>query len=178
MKLLSEFKEFINRGNAIDMAVGIIIGGAFTTIVTSFTNDLINPFIKLVTGSSTEIPGLTIPVPGTANGIDFSAFLSSILNFLIVAAVVFLLVKGINKAQDVSKDLAHVITKKIVGSDGVEVEVDMIAPTCPYCLEEVKEGATRCPHCAATFNEPAAATLQEEEQSEESFKARSLQHKK
>ena len=73
--LLAEFKEFINRGNVIDMAVGIIIGAAFTAIVTSLTDDIINPLIKLITGGNgTDVAGLTIPVAGTANGIDFGAF--------------------------------------------------------------------------------------------------------
>lgn len=86
--LLAEFKEFINRGNVIDMAVGIIIGAAFTAIVTSLTDDIINPFIKLITGGAgTDVAGLTIPVPGTENGIDFGAFISAIINFLIVAWV-------------------------------------------------------------------------------------------
>lgn len=64
--LLAEFKEFINRGNVIDMAVGIIIGAAFTAIVTSLTDDIINPLIKLITGGNgTDVAGLTIPVAGT-----------------------------------------------------------------------------------------------------------------
>ncbi|MCI9261548.1 MAG: large conductance mechanosensitive channel protein MscL, partial [Eggerthellaceae bacterium] len=89
--LLAEFKEFINRGNVIDMAVGIIIGAAFTAIVTSLTDDIINPLIKLITGGNgTEVAGLTIPVPGTESGIDFGAFISAIINFLIVAWVVFM----------------------------------------------------------------------------------------
>ena len=76
--LLAEFKEFINRGNVIDMAVGIIIGAAFTAIVTSLTDDIINPLIKLITGGNgTDVAGLTIPVAGTANGIDFGAFISA-----------------------------------------------------------------------------------------------------
>ena len=80
-KLLAEFKEFINRGNVIDMAVGIIIGAAFTAIVTSLTDDIINPFIKLITGGAgTDVAGLTIPVPGTENGIDFGAFISAIIS--------------------------------------------------------------------------------------------------
>ena len=93
--LLAEFKEFINRGNVIDMAVGIIIGAAFTAIVTSLTDDIINPLIKLITGGNgTDVAGLTIPVAGTENGIDFGAFISAIINFLIVAWVVFMIVKA------------------------------------------------------------------------------------
>ena len=99
--LLAEFKEFINRGNVIDMAVGIIIGAAFTAIVTSLTDDIINPLIKLITGGNgTDVAGLTIPVAGTENGIDFGAFISAIINFLIVAWVVFMIVKAFNKMKD------------------------------------------------------------------------------
>lgn len=143
MKFVDEFKEFINKGNAMDMAVGVIIGGAFTAIVTSLTKDILDPFIKLVTGGGTEVSGLVIPVPGTETGIDFSAFISAIINFLIVAFVVFCLVKAINSLKDIGK-------KKEEEEEAPE------PPTCPYCLEEIKEGATRCPHCAgdiAAFQE-------------------------
>ena len=93
---LNEFKEFINRGNVMDLAVGVIIGGAFTSIVTALTDHIINPLIAVVAGGGTDsISGLVIP--GT--DIDFGAFISAIINFLIVAFVVFLLVKGI-KRQD------------------------------------------------------------------------------
>ena len=158
MSLVSEFKDFINRGNVMDMAVGVIIGGAFTSIVTSLTNDIINPLIKLVSGSGTEISGLTIPVPGTENGIDFSSFISAIINFLIVAIVVFFIVKAFNKAQNLGSGLTKGLTSKVLGKDGEEIEIEMVPPTCPFCLEEVKEGATRCPHCSGEFPEPAAPT--------------------
>ena len=157
MSLISEFKEFINRGNVMDMAVGVIIGGAFTSIVTSLTNDIINPLIKLVSGGGTEISGLTIPVPGTERGIDFSSFISAIIKFLIVAVVVVLIVKAFNKAQNLGSGLTKGLTSKVLGKDGEEIEVEMLPPTCPFCLEEVKEGATRCPHCAAELPEPAAS---------------------
>lgn len=149
--LLAEFKEFINRGNVIDMAVGIIIGAAFTAIVTSLTDDIINPLIKLITGGNgTDVAGLTIPVAGTANGIDFGAFISAIINFLIVAWVVFIMVKAFNKMKDQGS--------KIRGKNGEALEEK--APTCPYCLEEVLEGATRCPHCAAELPAPAEPTFE------------------
>ena len=138
MGFLKEFKDFINRGNVMDMAVGIIIGAAFTAIVTSLTNDIINPFLKLITGGNgTQISGLVIPVGGDFY-IDFGAFISAIINFLIIAFVVFCLVKAVNKMQTTAEKLAH-----------VEKEEAAPAPTCPFCKEEIKEGATRCPHCAA-----------------------------
>lgn len=149
--LVSEFKEFINRGNVIDMAVGIIIGGAFTAIVTSLTDNIINPFIKLITGGNgTDVAGLTIPVPGTENGIDFGAFISAVINFLIVAWVVFMMVKAFNKMKDGGKK--HLKRNKN-GEELVEQP-----PICPFCLEEVNVGATRCSHCAAELPAPAEVT--------------------
>ena len=95
-KLLKEFQEFINRGNVMDMAIGVIIGGAFTAIVTSLTDNIINPLIKAVCGGNVgEVSGLV--VPGTE--IDFGAFISAVINFLIVAAIVFAMVKALNKAS-------------------------------------------------------------------------------
>lgn len=146
MKIVSEFKEFINRGNVIDMAVGIIIGAAFTSIVTSLVENIVNPLITLLTGGNgTDISGLRIPVAGTENGIDFGAFIGAIINFIIIAFIVFLMVKAFNKMKDKGS--------KIRGKNGEELEEK--APTCPYCLEEVLEGATRCPHCSAEFTSPA-----------------------
>ncbi|MBR3234561.1 MAG: large conductance mechanosensitive channel protein MscL [Atopobiaceae bacterium] len=130
-KYMDEFKEFISQGNVMDMAVGVIIGGAFTGIVTALTDDIINPIISLVGGGSADFAGLCIP--GTR--IDVGSFISAVINFLIIAFVVFNLVKGLNKIKSVT---------------GLEkaAEEEAPAPTCPHCLEEVKEGATRCPHCA------------------------------
>lgn len=148
MKIIDEFKEFINRGNVMDMAVGVIVGAAFTGIVTSLTNDLINPAIKLFTGDATAgIAGLTIPVPGSEQPIDFGAFISAVINFLIVAFCVFLIVKAFNKMKDLGKKKA----------EAAEEAAEAAAPTCPFCLEEIKEGATRCPHCAGELPEPAKA---------------------
>ncbi len=140
-QFLSEFKEFINRGNVMDLAIAVIIGGAFTSIVTALTNNIINPLISVVAGGGAgTISGLV--VPGT--DIDFGAFISACINFLIVAFVVFLLVKAVNHAQAVGEKLA-----------GKKAEEPKAAPTCPFCLEEVKEGATRCPHCSGAFDAPA-----------------------
>jgi large conductance mechanosensitive channel len=146
--LIGEFKEFINRGNVMDMAVGIIIGAAFTAIVTSFVDNIINPFITLVTGGNgANVGGLAIPVTDTQS-IDFGAFISAIINFLIIALCVFFLVKAFNKMKGLS-----VIRRK----DGTEVVEE--APVCPFCLEEVNVGATRCYHCAADLPEVAQPTL-------------------
>ena len=111
--MITEFKEFIARGNVIDMAVGIIIGAAFTAIVTSLVSDLINPIIGMITGG-TDFSSLYFVISGTApegaslkaardagaNVFAYGSFLSAVINFLIIAFVVFLLVKGVNKIKD------------------------------------------------------------------------------
>ena len=129
MSYMDEFKQFISKGNVMDMAVGVIVGGAFTGIVNALVEDIINPAITLITGGSgTEVGGLNF------NGIDLGAFISAVINFLIIAFVLFNVVKAVNKMQDaVKKD--------------EPAEEPAPAPTCPHCLEEIKEGATRCPHC-------------------------------
>ena len=135
-KMLKEFREFIDRGNVMDLSVAVIVGGAFTGIVTSLTDNIINPFITFITGGNgTEVGGLV--VPGTS--IDFGAFISACINFLIVAFVVFMLVKAVNHAKDIA------MPKK-------KEEPAVLAPTCPHCLEEVKAGATRCPHCTGVID--------------------------
>lgn len=140
-KLFGEFKDFIARGNVMDMAIGVIIGGAFMAIVNSLVNDIVNPFIKLISGGGTEVSGLSIPVAGTENGIDFGSFISAIINFLIIAVIVFLLVKAINKFMKNKKESA-----------------DSPTQVCPHCLEEVKVGATRCPHCTGEIKSTVHAS--------------------
>ena len=146
--LVEEFKEFIDKGNAMDMAVGVVIGGAFTAIVTALTTDIINPLITLLTGGAVGEDGVAIPL--TVAGFNIGNFISAIINFLIIAIIVFALIKSINKM----KNAAGKIGKKDEG----EPEPEMNPPACPFCLEEVKEGATRCPHCAGEFDKPAEPT--------------------
>ena len=129
-KYMDEFKEFISKGNVMDMAVGVIIGGAFTSIVSSLTDDIINPLITTLTGGGADMAGSLVVA-----GMDFGAFLSAIINFLIVAFIVFNMVKALNAL------------KSVTGLEQAPEEPAPV-PTCPHCLEEVKEGATRCPHCA------------------------------
>ncbi|QLL78668.1 large-conductance mechanosensitive channel protein MscL [Ligilactobacillus saerimneri] len=93
--MLKEFKEFISRGNVLDLAVGVIIGSAFTAIVTSLVENLINPLIGIFLGKI-DLSNLVFSI-GEAH-FKFGAFLNSIINFLIIAFVVFLIVKAVNKA--------------------------------------------------------------------------------
>lgn len=94
---ISEFKEFIARGNVIDMAVGIVMGSAFTAIVTSLVNDIIMPFVGMIC-AGVDIAGLSVTV-GSAT-LKYGAFLQAIINFLIIALVVFSIVKAINTAHE------------------------------------------------------------------------------
>lgn len=133
-KFIEEFKAFALRGNMMDMAVGVIIGGAFSDIVTSLTDNFINPVLNLATGAAAY--GLQ-DVAGFA-----SNFISSMVHFLIMAFVLFCLLKAVNK-------LASLGQKK----------EEPAAPTtkkCPYCLSEIPIEATRCPHCTSELPENKA----------------------
>lgn len=101
MKLLKEFRDFINRGNVIDLAVGIVIGAAFTAIVNSLVNDLIMPIIGIISGGI-DFTGLALTM-GNAS-ITYGNFIQSVINFLIIAAAVFLLVRAINRMYQKKAD--------------------------------------------------------------------------
>lgn len=100
-KFFREFKEFISRGNVIDLAVGVIIGGAFSAIVTSLTDNIIKPLINCIGGA--EVQG-KIHLLGD-NYIDYGAFISAVINFLIMAFIIFSIVKAINKMVDITSTL-------------------------------------------------------------------------
>lgn len=150
--LIKEFREFINRGNVVDLAVAVIIGGAFTSVVTSLTDNIINPLIQLLTGGGGEAPSFLVITLGDVT-VNFSAFISSIINFLIVAAAVFALVKGMNKANELSKKAAE-----LAGIKQAEEAPAELPPMCPFCKTEIPEGAVRCPHCTSELPEPATKT--------------------
>ncbi len=102
--LLAEFKEFALKGNVMDMAVGVIIGAAFGNIVTALTDSLIKPLIGLIMGGAkTDENGNIIVNAGQIGPFDFSGFISAVINFLIIAVILFLLVKAVNKAMSVGK---------------------------------------------------------------------------
>ena len=128
MAIKDEFKEFLLKGNVMDMAVGIIIGAAFTAIVTSFVDDLIMPIIGMLTGG-VDFSSLAVTV-GSAN-LTYGNFIMAVINFIIIAFVVFCMVKAMNKMRKPAEEAP--------------------APTCPNCLEEIKEGATKCPHCGSAI---------------------------
>ena len=161
--LLKEFREFMDRGNVMDMAIGIIIGGAFTTFVQALITDIINPIITAATGGTGEATGWSIAIPGSSQSVDFGAFISAIINFVLIALIVFLLMRSYNKAKkladDASKKLADAAAKKLgdekskklgLISDETE-DAEPVVRICPYCKQEIPEGATRCPHCTSVL---------------------------
>lgn len=139
-KFLEEFKAFIAKGNVMDLAVGVIIGGAFSAIVTSLTDNIIKPIINCIGGA--EIQG-KLHLIGD-NYIDYGAFLSAVINFLIMALIIFCMVKALNKMMELGKKL-----------DKTEAP-DAPAPTtkiCPFCKSEIDINATKCPHCTSDLAE-------------------------
>lgn len=136
-KFLEEFKKFALRGNVLDMAIGVIVGGAFTGIVTSLTSNFINPLLNLImTGGAGEISDGVAWTLGAA----VASFLTTVVNFIITAFVLFVLLKGINKLVSLGK-------KK-------EAPAAPTTKKCPYCLSEIPIAATRCAHCTSELPKP------------------------
>lgn len=135
-KFFEEFKKFISKGNVMDMAVGIIIGGAFTSIVSSLVNDIINPILGLFGGMNFD--QLAWNITGDVT-LYYGKFITAVVNFLIMALIVFLLVKIMNKAMS-----------------RIQKPEEPKAPTtkiCPFCQSEIALKATRCPHCTSKLED-------------------------
>ena len=140
--MLDEFKKFIMRGNVLDMAVGIIIGAAFSKIVSSLVSDILMPPLGLIMGkidfsnlfinlSDTKVTTLAEAKVANVPVIAYGQFLNSVIDFLIVAFAIFMLVKQVNRLM-------------------VKPEEPKNEPRlCPYCKSEVHDEATKCPHCAS-----------------------------
>lgn len=138
---IAEFKKFITRGNVMDMAVGVIVGGAFTSIVTSLNQDILTPILAIFGGTDFSYLTLTMGTGEDAPVLNYGNFITAIINFLITALVIFLLIKLINKLGD-----------KLSRRE----EEKPAAPTtkkCPYCMSEIAIEATRCPHCTSRLDE-------------------------
>jgi len=146
--MFKEFKEFAMRGNVVDMAVGIIIGGAFGTIVKSLVSDVLMPPLGLLLGGvdfsdlfitlkegTTAGPYASLAAAKAANAVTLSygLFINSVISFLIVAFAVFLLIKGINQLQRKKEEPPAEPTTK----------------DCPLCFTSIPIKATRCPHCTS-----------------------------
>ena len=161
MKFIKEFKDFAMKGNVMDMAVGLVIGGAFQSIIKSLVEDIIMPFTTLFTGS-VDYTDWVIEVSTVQ--IRIGSFITALINFLILALSIFLnvdlpseyvnilkVVNGINnRLERMNKEVEGKLAKKL--KKGKKKEDDVVEPetkTCPYCLSEVKYKATRCPHCTS-----------------------------
>jgi large conductance mechanosensitive channel len=139
--MLSEFKAFLMRGNVVDLAVAVVIGAAFGAIVTSFVNDILMPPIGLLLGrvnfadmflslSGQSYPSVAAAKAAGAPTVNYGAFLNTIVNFVIIAFVIFLLVRGVNRMT--AKPAAAPTTKE-----------------CAFCASTIPLKATRCPHCTS-----------------------------
>lgn len=138
---IEEFKKFIMRGNVVDMAVGVIIGGAFTAIVTSLNQDILTPLLGIFGG--TDFSNLVVVLGSGENApvLAYGNFITAVINFLITALVIFCLIK-----------LLNAINEKFKHKEESAPE----APTtkiCPYCKSEIAIDAVRCPHCTSELKE-------------------------
>lgn len=149
---VAEFKKFIMRGNVIDLAVGVIIGGAFQKIVNSLVNDLIMPLISLITGGidfnswfvvlgEGEFATLEEAKAAGAATLNYGSFIGAVIDFLIMALVIFIFIRAINKVSDKLKKEEPV------------VEAAPTTKVCPYCKSEIDINATKCPHCTSDIKE-------------------------
>ena len=135
-KIINEFKEFAFKGNVIDMAVGVVIGSAFTGIVTSIVNDLFTPLIAKITGS-VDFTALAIPLGEGAEAptIALGNFIQAVINFFLIAICVFAFVKFVNKLRRPKVE-----------------EAPKPQRLCPYCKSAIADDATRCPHCTSQLD--------------------------
>ena len=155
---INEFKTFIMRGNVIDLAVGVIIGGAFQAIVSSLVNDVVSPVISLATKginfadkfillTSDEVAFQTVEAAKEAGyaTLNYGSFITAVINFLIMATVIFLLVKGINKLSSIGKKKEE------------EAPAEPTTKTCPFCKSEISIEAVKCPNCTSDLPEEEKA---------------------
>ena len=133
-KFIEEFKAFAMRGNVIDLAVGVIIGGAFKTITDSLVNDVISPLLGLV--FKADFSSLIFKLNGVE--VKYGAFITAVINFIIMAFVIFCLVKALNKLS----------TLKFKKKEE-EAPAEPTTKVCPFCLSEINIKATKCCHCTS-----------------------------
>lgn len=134
-KFIQEFKKFALRGNVIDLAVGVIIGAAFQGIVKSLTDDIISPLLGLFV--KTDFSSLNLLIRGV--DIRYGAFITAVINFIIMALLIFTLVKGMNRLASIGRK--------------PEAPKAPATKKCPYCRSEISIEATRCPHCTSILEQ-------------------------
>ncbi|MBQ2804014.1 MAG: large conductance mechanosensitive channel protein MscL [Lachnospiraceae bacterium] len=137
---ISEFKKFILRGNVMDMAVGVIVGGAFTSIVTSLNQDILTPILGIFGGTDFSNLSVKLGSGEEAPVLMYGNFITAVLNFLITAFVIFCLIKFVNR-------IAEGLKKK------PETPAAPTTKKCPFCKSEIAIEASRCPHCTSHLEE-------------------------
>ena len=152
--MLKEFKEFATRGNIMDMAIGVVIGGAFQSIINSLVNDIIMPAVSMLTGK-VDFSDMVFTIG--EDSIKYGNFISAIVNFLIIAFSIFLAITYINKLNKKMEDIKHGQLDKITSkfrknkkaNKESEAPAEPLVKTCPYCYSEINYKATKCPHCTS-----------------------------
>ena len=139
---IEEFKKFIMRGNVMDMAVGVIVGGAFTSIVTSLNQDILTPVLGIFGGTDFSNLKLVLGSGEEAPVLCYGNFITAVINFLITAFVIFVLIKAINAVSD-----------RFAKKEDKPEEPKPTTKTCPYCRSEIAIEAVRCPHCTSMLEE-------------------------
>lgn len=146
---IHEFEQFISRGNVMDMAVGVIIGGAFSSIITSLVEDILSPILGIFGGLNFD--ELSVNILGEVT-LKYGKFLTALINFLIMAFVIFCLVKAMNTLS------SKVMHKQEEAPKAPSTKI------CPFCKSEIPLGATRCAHCTSELpaeSEPGTGALKE-----------------
>ena len=138
MKLVDEFKQFIMRGNVMDMAVGVIIGGAFTAIATSLNKDILTPILGIFGGVDFSNLTVTLGTGEKAPILYYGNFITAVINFFITAFVIFTIVKAMNTLND-----------KLVLDAKNEEEAVPTTKECPYCKSTIAIEAVKCAHCTS-----------------------------
>ena len=150
--IVKELKEFIFRGNVMDMAVGVVIGAAFSAIITSLVSDIFMPLLSLLTGKM-DFTNMFVAMDGGEYAtlaqaqeagvatINYGLFITQIINFLLIAICIFFGIKGVNRLMSINKKPE-------------EAEPEKEPRLCPFCKQEVADDATRCPHCTSVLPAP------------------------
>lgn len=152
--MLKEFKAFATKGNIMDLAVGVVIGGAFQSIINSLVNDIIMPAISILTGK-VDFSDMMFTV-GDAS-IKYGNFITAIVNFLIIAFSIFLAITYMNKfskkMEAISLGQVEKISKKLGKTKKEEPTPEPTVKICPYCYSEIPYKATKCAHCTSSLEE-------------------------
>ena len=150
--MLKEFKAFATKGNIMDLAVGVVIGGAFQSIINSLVNDIIMPAISMITGK-VDFSDMMFTVGEVS--IKYGNFITAIVNFLIIAFSIFLAITYMNKItkkmEAISLGQVEKINKKLGRTKKEEPTPEPTVKICPFCYSEIPYKATRCAHCTSVL---------------------------